>query len=175
MRGSCCLSRIVARSTCLHTPPLLLQVALSTLDTLLLTWPWEAIMKLNVMQDENLQVTSQPIIRSTQSFKKYIYIYLNAFNFVCYATFLVYPRCSNHHLTYSWEVLLLLLLLLWRHCRNCIYLTITLTCTRPTRGMAWAARHLFQIEEGSGGAFRNTCDPSQTIIKTPQLNYNMSF
>lgn len=74
MRGSCCLSRVVARSTCLHTPPLLLQVALSTLDTLLLTWPWEAIMKLNVMQDENLQVTLQPIIRSTQSFKN-IYIY----------------------------------------------------------------------------------------------------
>ena len=73
---------------------------------------------------------------------------------------------SNPHLTYSWEVLLLLLL-----CWNCIYQTNTLTCTRPTRGMAWAARHLFQIEEGSGGAFRNACDPSQTIINTPQLNY----
>lgn len=69
MRGSCCLSRVVARSTCLHTPPLLLQVALSTLDTLLLTWPWDAIIKLNVMQDEILQVTVQRISGSTQSIK----------------------------------------------------------------------------------------------------------
>lgn len=72
---SCCLSRVVARCTGLHTLPLLLQVALSTLDTLLLSWP----------------------------------------------------------------------------------------CTSPTRRMAWAACHFFQMEKGSIGAFRNTSHPRQTV------------
>lgn len=41
VRDSCCFSRVVARRTGLHTLPLLLQVALSTLYTPLITWSWE--------------------------------------------------------------------------------------------------------------------------------------
>ena len=37
-----------------------------------------------------------------------------------------------------------------------------LTCTGLTRGMAWAARHLFKMEKGSIGAFRNTGHTCQT-------------
>lgn len=58
VRDSGCLCSVKARSTDLHTPPLLLQEALGTLDTLLLTRPCEKQI-LNSMEDEYVTGTKK--------------------------------------------------------------------------------------------------------------------
>lgn len=48
--------------------------------------------------------------------------------------------------------------------------TNTLTCASLTRQMTRAAGHLFQMEKGSVGAFRNTSHPCQAEIKSNFFN-----
>lgn len=154
MRNSCWLSRVEARSTGLYTSPLLLQVVLSTLNTLLLTWSWETHMKMNAMPSHCLTHKLWPK-----------YMYIHGYTWISLKVLFI-P---------GFHIISFFLFLLWNDCKHCTYLTKRLTCTSPTRGMAWAACHLFQMEKGSIGALRNTSHPRQTIIKSPNWITTFSF